>query len=98
MPKQKIVLIGAGSLQFGLSSVGNILDCDGLSGSTICLHDIDEVALNLTFQACKSAIENKKLDFTLESTLAREEALKDATFIINSIEITPRFKLMKMDF
>ena len=98
MSNQKIVLIGAGSLQFGLSSVGNILESKGLVGSTICLHDINQDALSLTFQACKSAIEKRKIDFTLESTLVREEALKDATFIINSIEVPPRFKLMDMDF
>ena len=34
--RQKIVLIGAGSLQFGLGSVGNILESKILEGSTIC--------------------------------------------------------------
>ncbi|MFW9950340.1 MAG: hypothetical protein ACFFKA_09495 [Candidatus Thorarchaeota archaeon] len=80
------------------SSVGNILESQTLVGSTICLHDINQEALNLTFQACKSAIEERKLDFILESTTDREEALKDATFIINSIEIFPRFELLDMDF
>ncbi len=98
MSTQKIVLIGAGSLQFGLSSVGNILESKSLLGSTICLHDINEDALNLTYQACKSAIEERKLDFLIESTLNRDEALKNATFIINSIEVAPRFELLDMDF
>ncbi len=98
MSTQKIVLMGAGSLQFGLSSVGNILESESLFGSTICLHDINEDALNLTYQACKSAIEERKLDFLIESTLNRDEALKNATFIINSIEVAPRFELLDMDF
>jgi len=98
MSTQKIVLMGAGSLQFGLSSVGNILESKSLFGSTICLHDINEDALNLTYQACKSAIEERKLDFLIESTLDRKEALKNATFIINSIEVAPRFELLDMDF
>lgn len=98
MPNQKIVLIGAGSLQFGLSSVGNILESEGLLGSTICLHDINENALNLTFQACNAAIQHRKLDFNIEKTPDRKEALKGASFIINSIEIPPRFELMDIDF
>jgi alpha-galactosidase len=98
MSNQKIVLIGAGSLQFGLSSVGNILESEGLLGSTLCLHDIDDDALNLTFQACNATIEHRKLDFDLEVSTNRREALKGATFIINSIEIPPRFELMDTDF
>jgi len=95
---QKIVIIGAGSLQFGLGSVGNILQSELLKGSTICLHDINTKMLQLTSKACKSAIERRNLDFVLETTTDRQEALKKATFIINSIEIPPRFKLMDMDF
>ncbi|MFX0187851.1 MAG: hypothetical protein ACFE8A_08955 [Candidatus Hodarchaeota archaeon] len=95
--KEKIVLIGAGSLQFGLGSVGSIMVSKILEGSTICLHDINAETLNLAYQACQSAIEEKKLDFILESTINRQEALKNATFIINSIEIPPRFELLNMD-
>jgi alpha-galactosidase len=95
---QKIVLIGAGSLQFGLGNVGNILQSEILTGSTICLHDINEKLLEFTSKACQSAIEKRNLDFKLESTTDRHEALKNANFIINSIEIPPRFKLLDMDF
>jgi len=95
--KEKIILIGAGSLQFGLGSAGSILASEVLEGSTICLHDINEESLDLAFQACKSVIDEKKLDFTLESTTHRPDALKNATFIINSIEVTPRFGLWDQD-
>ncbi|MBD3195148.1 MAG: alpha-glucosidase [Candidatus Lokiarchaeota archaeon] len=95
--EQKIVLIGAGSLQFGLGSVGSIINSDILSGSTISLHDIDAKSLKIVEKACKSAIEEKELDFKLESTTEREEALNDATFIINSIEVAPRFDLWDQD-
>ncbi|TFG03393.1 MAG: alpha-glucosidase, partial [Promethearchaeota archaeon] len=94
---QKIVLIGAGSLQFGLGAAGSIIHSEILEGSTICLHDIDEESLNLARTACKSAIEEEKLNFNLESTTNRQEALKNATFIINSIEVAPRFKLWDQD-
>ncbi len=89
---EKIVLIGAGSLQFGLGTVGSILSSQVLKGSTIVLHDINEAALNLINQACQSALEEKNLDFNIKATLNRQEALNNATFVINSIEVPPRFK------
>jgi len=98
MSKEKIVLIGAGSLQFGLGSVGSIIHSEILDGSTICLHDINEETLGLATQACQSAVESGKLNYTVESTLDRKEALKNATFVINAIEIPPRFKLLRWDF
>jgi alpha-galactosidase len=98
MSKEKIVVIGAGSLQFGLGSVGSIIHSEILDGSTICLHDINEETLGLATQACQSAVESGKLNYTVESSLDRKEALKNATFIINAIEIPPRFKLLRWDF
>ncbi len=51
---EKIVVIGAGSLQFGLGSVGNMLESKALEGSTICPYDINGEALELTYSACYS--------------------------------------------
>ena len=96
--KEKIVIIGAGSLQFGLGSVGSIINSDVLQGSTISLHDINETNLDLVTQSCKDAIEQKHLDFELEFTIDRKKALKNATFIINSIEVGPRFKWFDLDY
>ena len=98
MSNQKIVLIGAGSLQFGLGAVGNIIQSQILEDSTICLHDINEENLNLVHQACEAAIDERKLDFILESTTNRPEALKNADYIINSLEVTPRFELWDQDY
>lgn len=96
--KEKIVIIGAGSLQFGLGSVGSIINSDVLQGSTICLHDINATNLELVSQACKQAIEIRNLNFELEATTERKKALKNAIFIINSIEVTPRFKWFELDY
>jgi alpha-galactosidase len=98
MSKQKIVLIGAGSLTFGLGTVGSIFESQVLNGATICLHDINEETLEVVTRTCKNALEERDLNFTIESTTDRKEALKNATFIINSIEITPRFGLLRWDF
>lgn len=96
--KEKIVLIGAGSLQFGLGAAGSVLNSKILEGSTISLHDINANSLDMVYQACKAAIEEKKLEFNLESTTNRPEALKGATYIINSIEVPPRFELWDQDY
>ena len=96
--KEKIVIIGAGSLQFGLGSVGSIINSDVLQGSTISLHDINPTNLDLVTQACRAAIEKKKFDIELESTTDRKKALKNATFIINSIEVGPRFEWFDLDY
>ena len=98
MSKEKIVIIGAGSLQFGLGSVGSIISSDVLTGCTVSLHDINEENLDLATQACQSAVEKRKLDYTIESSVDREEALKKATYVINAIEIPPRFKILRWDF
>lgn len=90
-------MIGAGSLQFGLGAAGSILASDVLEGSTITLHDIDEDSLSLVSKSCQAAIDERGLNHTLETTTDRREALQDATFIINSIEVAPRFKLWDQD-
>jgi alpha-galactosidase len=96
--KDKIVIIGAGSLQFGLGSVGSVVNSDILQGSTISLHDINQTNLDLLTQSSQEAIEKDKLDFDLECTIDRKKALKNATFIINSIEVSPRFDLWDQDY
>lgn len=68
-----------------------------LEGSTITLHDINEETLNLVSKSCQAAIEERGLDFTLQTTTNRRDALHDATFIINSIEVAPRFELWDQD-
>jgi alpha-galactosidase len=95
---EKIVVIGAGSLTFGLGTVGRILESEVLAGSTVCLHDIDAENLALVHKACEDAVEKRKLDFSIESTAERPEALQDAAYIINSIEVAPRFALLDSDY
>lgn len=93
----KIVLIGAGSLQFGLGTVGSILARESLAGSTICLHDVAAENLALVHQACQSAVAAAPVDFTVEATTDRADALTGADFIVNAIEVGPRFKWFELD-
>ncbi|MHA1746305.1 MAG: family 4 glycosyl hydrolase, partial [Promethearchaeota archaeon] len=94
---KKIVLVGAGSVQFALGTLGSILKSKVLEGSTVMLHDISAERLNLTTEACKSAIQEREANFIVESTVDRKEALKGADFIISSIEVAPRFELWDQD-
>ena len=65
MTKKKLVLIGAGSLQFGLGSAGSIFESEVLKGSTVCLHDINQENLDLATEACKLAVNKNNLDFSI---------------------------------
>ena len=46
----KIVLIGAGSTNFGLGTIGDIFKSQFLKGSTVFLHDINSENLNTAFK------------------------------------------------
>ena len=74
----KIVLIGAGSVNFGLGTVGDIFKSKILEGSTITLHDINPKALEKTKNIAIKFKEKLGLNFKIEATTNREEALKDA--------------------
>lgn len=93
----KIVLIGAGSLQFGLGTVGSIINSTVLKHSTVVLHDINQENLDLAHKACLDAIADLDAQITLEATTDRKLALQGANFVINSIEVTPRFDLWDQD-
>jgi alpha-galactosidase len=97
MSSTKIVIIGAGSLQFGLGTCGNIFNSEILEGAHVSLLDIDAHNLELAREACQAKINHDNLNFSVDSTTSREEALKGADFIINSIEVGPRFYWWNLD-
>ncbi len=96
--KQQIVLIGAGSAQFGYGTIGDILQSKVLEGSHIVLHDINPVTLAAVEQNGKAFIEEHKLPFTISATTNRAEAFKGADFLIISIEVGNRFDLWEEDW
>ena len=91
------MIIGAGSLNFGLGTCGSIFNSEILKGTHISLHDINEENLNLAREACQAKIERDNLNFTLDASTEREESLKGADFVINSIEVGPRFYWWDLD-
>tara|TARA_B100000579_G_C22772798_1_gene824943 strand:- start:90 stop:1406 length:1317 start_codon:yes stop_codon:yes gene_type:complete len=94
----KIVLIGAGSTNFGLGTISDIFKSKFLNGSTIVLHDINPVALAKTKKIADNFKSKLKADFNITATTNRKEALKDANFCIISIEVGKRFELWDQDW
>jgi alpha-galactosidase len=95
---QRIVLIGAGSAQFGYGTIGDILQSKVLEGSTIVLHDINPNTLAVVEQNARAFIEERGLPFTITATTQRSEAFQGADFIVNSIEVGDRFALWEQDW
>ena len=94
---KKIVLIGAGSAAFTPATIIDLNQSETLSGSTIVLVDIDKEKLDRVYEVV--SYDNKSLGnkFNIIKTTSRIEALKDADFIINSIEHGDRFELRWQD-
>ena len=95
---QKIVLIGAGSANFGLEAVSDIYRSKTLEGSDIVLHDTDEKSLKETQAVADKYKGEFGVNFNVTSSTNRKEALKGATVIVISIEVAPRFGLWDQDW
>jgi alpha-galactosidase len=83
----KITFVGAGSMVFSTTLVGDILSFDALADSTIALMDIDEQRLEQTTRVAEAMVENEGLDATIESTTDRREALAGADYVLNMINV-----------
>ena len=94
----KIVLIGAGSAMFGLGALGDIFQSSALEGSTISLVDINSEALNEVKTTAIEYIAEHRLNYTIEANTDRQEALKDAGYVIISIEVGNRYDLWEQDW
>lgn len=94
----KIVLVGAGSLQFGVGMLGDIFQSKTLAGCEVTLHDINEEAMNSVLNKAVTFVKENGLNFTLNASINRKEAFKGADFIISSIEVGDRFKLWDDDW
>ncbi|MCB1644974.1 MAG: hypothetical protein KDI36_05955 [Pseudomonadales bacterium] len=94
----KIVMIGAGSLQFGAGMLGDIFQSTLLVDAEIVLNDINEKAATATLKMAQEfiAANGLKQRISVESDLAK--ALKGADFVLISIEVGDRFKLWDMDW
>ncbi len=94
----KIVLIGAGSAQFGTDMLCDLFAArEELRGTTIWLVDINAEALRVMTQVAGRLNEATGGPFVIEATTERCEALPDAQFVIISIAVK-RNRLWRLDF
>ena len=74
--KKKIVLIGAGSSQFGFGTLGDIFQSQVLQDSEIVLHDINDTALAKVAEAGSQFMQDNNLPYAVSATTSRQEALQ----------------------
>jgi len=96
--EKRIVLIGAGSAQFGYGTMGDIFQSEVLVGSHVVLHDINPGTLATVESTGQAFIEKNDLPYTLSATTSRAEALEGADFCVSSIEVGNRFELWEQDW
>jgi alpha-galactosidase len=91
------VVIGAGSASFGPSSLRDAINCEGLSGSTLVLVDLDAQRLEVMARLANRLNEVSGAGLTIEHTTDRKKALPGAEFVITSIAMN-REALWKLDW
>ena len=79
----KIVLIGAGSLQFGTGMLGDIFTSDHLCDAEIVLNDINDAAAKRTATVAREFMEAHNLEQTLHVESDLRLALPGADFYLN---------------
>jgi alpha-galactosidase len=94
----KIVLIGAGSAQFGFGMLGDIFSCPALRGSEIALVDINQETLARAASTATAFVKERKLPHRVAASADRREVLSKADFVVISIEVGDRFALWDMDW
>jgi alpha-galactosidase len=85
-----VALIGAGSMVFARTLVGDILSFPELADSSLRLMDVDEARLERTERVARAMVDNEGLDADVVATTDRREALADADYVLNMINVGGR--------
>jgi alpha-galactosidase len=93
----KIVLVGAGSAQFGYGTLGEIFSSEVLRDGEVALLDINPDSLMTVADTARRFVEQHDLPTRISATTDRREALRGADFVIISIEVGDRFELWDQD-
>ena len=83
----KITLIGAGSVVFAKTLIGDILQFPELADVTICLMDVDADRLKVADVMMKRMAAKLGVPARIESTLDRREAIRGAKYVICTIQV-----------
>lgn len=98
MARTKIVLIGAGSVNFGPGTIADLIRAgDRLAGSTVTLVDINPEGLEAMASLARKMVAAAGADLTVEAATDRREALPGAEFVVVSIAVD-REETWKLDF
>lgn len=94
----KIVVIGAGSASFGLSTLAALLRSQRLRGSHLALVDRNPESLALVARLAERLNREWNAAMTITTHTHHADALDRAQFVVLSIEVPPREALWKMDY
>jgi alpha-galactosidase len=83
----KVALIGAGSVVFTRNLTSDILLTPDLQDCTIALMDIDASRLAVARDLVQKMIDERKLSAKVEATLDRRAAIKDADYVVITIQV-----------
>ena len=85
--KKKIVVIGAGSSEFGIDSLAGIFRQEGLHGCELALVDIDADKLRIVEKLAWRINREWDCDVKITASTEREEVLEDAGYVILSVAL-----------
>jgi alpha-galactosidase len=83
----RIVLVGAGSVEFTRNLLGDILSSPALRTSQIALHDIDPERLATAERMARWTAGALNAEPTISAHLDRRDALQGADFVVNTIQV-----------
>lgn len=84
----RVVIIGAGSVEFTRSIVADLCSYDELHGGVaIALHDIDGERLTYAKRAADSIVRRTAAGYAVEAHAVRRAALEGADYAINEIQV-----------
>ena len=83
----RIVLVGAGSVEFTRNLLGDILSFPALRDADLVLHDIDPDRLRTAERMAEWTADALGATPTITGHLDRRDALEDADYVINTIQV-----------
>jgi alpha-galactosidase len=98
MKPAKIVVVGAGSANFGLNALATLIRSRRLNGSILSLVDINAPGLEMITRLARRLDQEWNAGLTIECSTDVAAVLDGASFVIVSIEVPPREKLWRLDW
>ena len=87
MVRKKIVVIGAGSASFGISTLAGIMRNPDLHGCELCLVDINREGLEAIEKLALRMNDEWHADMRISATEQRKDALSGADYVVLSIAV-----------